>query len=124
MNHQKPQDIVRVGSSLFVLSTQAKVGTDLKSNVKQYLQGKKTGFYESFDDWKFLKTNIYELVEEEDFFRCSCGEGLKKYFCKHNIAMSIKFKGLEILDTAKSVPLTENRRRGRPKKNKGWWSHV
>ena len=68
MNHQKPQDIVRVGSSLFVLSTQANVGTDLKSNVKQYLQGKKTGFYESFDDWKFLKTNIYELVEEEDFF--------------------------------------------------------
>ena len=62
MNHQKPQDIVRVGSSLFVLSTQAKVGTDLKK------QRKKTGFYESFDDWKFLKINIYELVEEEDFF--------------------------------------------------------
>ena len=66
MNHQKPQDIVRVGSSLFVLSTQANVGTDLKSNVKQYLQGKKTGFYESFDE--ILKINIYELVEEEDFF--------------------------------------------------------
>ena len=55
MNHQKPQDIVRVGLSLFVLSIQVYVGTDLNSNLKQYLQGKKTGFYESFDDWKFLK---------------------------------------------------------------------
>ena len=68
MNHQKPQDIVRVGLSLFVLSIQVYVGTDLNSNLKQYLQGKKTGFYECFDDWKFLKTNIYELVKEEDFF--------------------------------------------------------
>ena len=49
---------------------------------------------------------------------CSCGEVLKKYFCKHNIAMSIKFKGLEILNTVKLVPLSENRRRGCPKKNK------
>ena len=120
----QPQDILKVGSSLFVLSTQAKVGTDLKSNVKKYLQGKNTGIYESFDDWKFLKTHIYELVEDGEFFQCSCGDGLKKYFCKHSIAMSIKFKGLEILDIAKSVPLTEKRKRGRPKKNEGWWSHV
>ena len=66
MGFDKKKCIVRVGSSLFVLSIQAKVGTDLKSNVKQYLQGKKTGFYESFDE--ILKINIYELVEEEDFF--------------------------------------------------------
>ena len=68
MNHQKPQDIVRVGSSLFVLSTQANVGTDLKSNVKQYLQGKKTGFYESFDDWKFLNTNTINWSRRKTFF--------------------------------------------------------
>ena len=32
-------------------------------------------------------------------------EGLKKYFSKHNIAISINFKGLNIFDTAKLVPL-------------------
>ena len=63
MNHQKPQDIVRVGLSLFVLSIQVYVGTDLNSNLNQYLQGKKTGFYESFDDWKFLKTNIEKCAD-------------------------------------------------------------
>ena len=115
---------MKVGSSLFVLSTQAKVGTDLKSNVRKYMQGKNTGIYESFDDWKYLKTNIYELVEDGNFYKCSCGEGSKKYFCKHSIAMAIKFKGLEILDIAKSVPLTENRKRGRPKKNRGWWFRI
>ena len=40
MNHQRPQDIMKVGSSLFVLSTQAKVGTDLKSNVKNICKAK------------------------------------------------------------------------------------
>ena len=68
----------------------APLSTDLKSNVKKYLQGKTTGIYESFDHWKFFKTNIYELVEDGNFIRSSCGEGLKKYVCKHSIAMSIK----------------------------------
>ena len=66
-----------------------------------FYDGKTTGIYESFDHWKFFKTNIYELVEDGNFIRSSCGEGLKKYVCKHSIAMSIKFKGLEILDLAK-----------------------
>ena len=65
---------------IIFICTQTKVGTDLKSNVKKYLQGKNTRIYESFDDWKFLKTNIYELVRDGDFFRCSCGEGLKSTF--------------------------------------------
>ena len=36
MNHQMPQDIVR-----FVLRTQLKVGTDIKSKVKKYLRTEK-----------------------------------------------------------------------------------
>ena len=64
-------------------------------------------------NWWRMETSSGALVEK----------GLK-YFCKHSIAMSIKFKGLEILDIAKSVPLTENRNGGRPKNNKGWGSHL
>ena len=64
-------------------------------------------------NWWRMETSSGALVEK----------GLK-YFCKHSIAMSIKFKGLEILDIAKSVPLTENRNRGCPNNNKGWGSHL
>ena len=72
-----------------------------------------------------LKTraSLYELTEDGDFFLCSCPSGSKKYFCKHSIGLAIKFKHLEIPDSAKSVPLNEKRSRGRPAKNKGWWSY-
>ena len=33
-----------------------------------------------FDNGKFFKINIYELVEDGNFFRSSCGDGLKNYF--------------------------------------------
>ena len=78
----------------------------------------------NFDEWKFFKSFIYELTEDGNFFRCTCGHGMKKYFCKHNIALSIKFKDFVITDVAKSVPLNQKRKRGRPVKNKGWWSRV
>ena len=40
---------------------------------------------------------------------------------KHDISVIQLSKSREEFD--QSVPLTENRNKGRPKKNKGWWSH-
>ena len=33
----------------------------------------------NFDDWKYFKTTVYELTEDDVFFTCSCGDGLKKF---------------------------------------------
>ena len=124
MTHQNPKDIIKIRGSYFVLSLKAKSSDDLVLLVKKFLDLKENVNFDSFDDWKHFKTTVYELKEDDGFFKCSCGDGLKKFFCKHNIALSIKFNSYQIPDTAKSVPLSENRRRGRPKKNLGWWSHV
>ena len=64
-----------------------------------------------------MKESIHELKDDGDFFKCSCAYGQKHYFCKHNIALSIKLKNYAIPNIAKSVSLQEKR-----KKNKGWWS--
>ena len=119
MNHPKSQDILKVRSSYFVLSSAAKFDTDLKGIVKKYLNSD----FETFDEWKHLKMTVYELRDDGDFFKCSCGEGLRKYVGEHNLALSIKFQNYQIPDTVKSVPLQDNRKRGRPKKNRGWWSY-
>ena len=66
------QDIMKFNSSLFVWSSSAKITTDLKSNVKKYLHGKETGTYATFDDWKFVMTNIYELTEDGNFYKYCC----------------------------------------------------
>ena len=52
--------------------------------------------YDEFDEWKKTKTTVYEILDDGDFFTCSCPNGLKKYFCKHSIGMAIKFKAYAI----------------------------
>ena len=123
------QYMLRCGSiksfrgTYYVLGEKAALNEDLKSVMKQYIQVKDTFAYEDgFDDWKEMKERIHELKDDGDFFKCSCPYGQKRYFYKHNIALSIKLKNYAIPDVAKSVPLQEKRRRGRPTKNKGWWS--
>ena len=107
----------------YILGEKAALNEDLKIVMKKYIQLKESFAYDDgFDDWKEMKETIYELKEDGDFFKCSCPYGQKHYFCKHNIALSIKLKKYAIPDTAISVPLQEKRKRGRPVKNKGWWS--
>ena len=62
MGHQKSQDILKVKGSYFVLSSTAKIGTDLKSCVKRYIQYKEKLEWEGFDEYKTLKTTVYELI--------------------------------------------------------------
>ena len=102
----------------FVLSEKASATDDIKTELKKYLNR----FDDTFENWKRVKSVLYELTEDGDFFKCSCPYGMKKYFCKHAIGLSIKLKNFQIPDNAKSVPLAEKRKRGRPVKNKGWWS--
>ena len=51
MNYPKSQDILKVRSSYFVLSSAAKFDTDLKVIVKKYLNS----YFDSFDEWNFFK---------------------------------------------------------------------
>ena len=115
--------ILKIRGKYYTLSSKAPDGSDIKEEVKKFIKYKENMDYpEGFDEWKAVKGSVYELEEDGEFFKCSCGAGQKKYFCKHNIGLSIKFKNYVIPDTAKSVPLAQKRKRGRPTKNKGWWS--
>ena len=102
----------------YVLRENASATEDLKTVLKNYMKK----FDDGFDNWKYLKDTVYELTEDGDFFHCSCPYGLKRYFCKHNVGLSIQLKKYKVPDNAISVNLDEKRKRGRPVKNKGWWS--
>ena len=101
-----------------MLGEKASATENIKETLKNYIKK----FEDGFDNWKALKDTIYELEEDGDFYKCSCAYGSKRYFCKHNVALSIKLKNYKIPDNALSVNLAEKRKRGRPVKNKGWWS--
>ena len=124
MNNQKPNSIIKVRGKYYTLSSSAPDDVEIKEAVKKFIKSQETMEYDEFDEWKKTKSTVYELLDDGDFFSCSCPNGLKKYFCKHSIGMAIKFKAYAIPDTAKSVPLATKRRRGRPSKNRGWWSKT
>ena len=125
MKNQSPSSIIKLRGKYYTLSSSAPDELDLKDAVKCYIKNQINMDYDGgFDEWKKMKSSLYELEEDGYFFKCSCHIGLKKYFCKHNIGLSIKFKNYSIPDTAKSLPLAHKRKRGRPTKNKGWWSRV
>lgn len=48
--------------------------------------------------------------------RCTCPNFFKKFMCKHILALALRLKLAQPPVEAKSVPIGEKRRRGRPKK--------
>ena len=46
---------------------------------------------------------------------CSCPVFLKQYVCKHLIGVAIRLKKAKPPAAAKSIPIGQKRRRGRPK---------
>ncbi len=50
--------------------------------------------------------------------RCTCPVGIKKYMCKHIVAVLAIRNELSIPDMAKTVPIGAKRKRGRPAKAK------
>lgn len=49
---------------------------------------------------------------------CVCTDGLKKYLCEHIVGIALRFKVVEAPTEAKSIPIGQKRKRGRPAKAK------
>ena len=124
MQNLKDTSVLKLRQKIYVLASHAKK-FDIKDLVKKFIKhNDKLDYDDGFDEWKEVKSSLYELTDDGQFFVCSCPVGSEKYFCKHSVGLAIKFKNLKIPDAAKSVPLNEKRSRGRIAKNKGLLSHV
>ncbi|CAF2516970.1 unnamed protein product [Rotaria sp. Silwood2] len=71
-------------------------------------------FKKSFDIW------CMEMENGSDWkiSKCNCPDFLKNYICKHAVGMAIRLKYCKPPAAAKTVPIGEKRKRGRPAKAK------
>jgi predicted DNA-binding antitoxin AbrB/MazE fold protein len=71
-------------------------------------------FRKSFDIW------CMEMEKNEDWrkAKCNCPMFLKNYICKHIVGMAIRLKLCKPPPAAKTIPIGEKRKRGRPAKAK------
>ena len=88
-----------------------------KADLDRYKKQKFTTFNQfkkSFDIWRL------EIRDESHWktSKCNCPAFLKNYICKHIVGMSIRLKYCKPPPAAKSVPIGEKRKRGRPAKAK------
>ncbi len=86
-------------------------------DLNRYKQQKFTTFNQfqkSFDIWCLEMENNSHWKTS----KCNCPAFLKNYICKHVVGMSIRLKYCKPLAAAKTVPIGEKRKRGRPAKAK------
>ncbi|KAK7601962.1 hypothetical protein V9T40_009403 [Parthenolecanium corni] len=74
------------------------------------------GKWKSFEEFKTWRTEIWRIEIHPGQVTCTCPFFMKKNQCKHSIGMLIRRKDVEVPLEAKSVPLDQKRKRGRPSK--------
>ena len=114
---QLAQEIVHVNDDMYFVRSRSEVTLSIDL-VDAYLEVVERSA-PSFDDFvrhRFgmwcvrdtgNKTNINALW-------CTCPEGLKKYICKHSLAVGSLFGLVEFSDVARALPVGRKRKRGRP----------
>ncbi|KAG4068613.1 hypothetical protein HA402_004954 [Bradysia odoriphaga] len=75
----------------------------------------------SLDDFKKLAFAYYTVEMPGNNWKkgtCTCPAFCKKFICKHLVGMAVRYKLVEVPLSAKSVPIGQKRKRGRPRKAK------
>lgn len=87
----------------------------IKENFSQWASFKE--FVQSFD---MVHTTFDYPVSSENwiFGRCDCSSGFKQYLCEHIVGVALRLKIIEAPAEAKTIPLGQKRKRGRPAKSK------
>lgn len=82
--------------------------------------------WKSFNDFKkyafaVAHTTYEHPVTSQNWIHgnCDCSDGFKKYLCEHMIGIALRLKLVTAPLEAKTIPIGQKRKRGRPAKSKG-----
>lgn len=101
------------GTEYFVSSSRVKEVVTPKT-LRRY--EKREGRWVNFDDFKSWRTEIWKITVSPAGLACSCPSFLKNGQCKHALGIQIRQREVVVPPEAKTVPLGQKRKRGRPKK--------
>lgn len=70
----------------------------------------------NFEDFKCISKVTKSIIQKSSWKQsiCTCSTFLKKYICPHIVCLSLKFELCSCPLAAKTVPLGQKRKRGRP----------
>jgi hypothetical protein len=97
------------------LVTEKNIGKE----VKQYKNLKTKKSWSSFEQFCDYQTRLWQISFTEDennwlSSTCNCSQNQKNNICKHVIVQAIRADYVEVPNSAKTVPLYDMPKRGRP----------
>jgi hypothetical protein len=97
------------------LVTEKNIGKE----VKKYKNLKTKKSWSSFEEFCDYQTRLWQISFTEDVNNwlsstCNCSQNQKNYICKHVIVQAIRANYVEVINSAKTVPLHDMPKRGRP----------
>ena len=93
---------------------------DIRRAIKLQEQQFAAASWSTFDEYTASRKAVWTLVNvtEGNGFTCNCPVFMKKNICKHSLGLEIHLKIADAPALAKTVPLGQRRKRGRPKQAK------
>ena len=105
------------GTITWYYVTSSRMGEPITARLLKKFQ-RREDRWANFDDFKSWRTEVWTIVVSSASVTCTCPFFIKKRQCKHALGIKIRRKEVAVPPEAKSVPLGQRRKRGRPSKAK------
>jgi hypothetical protein len=114
---RKPCQKIKIADQIFYCIPAGTTSTLSKKQASDYLKSIKELKFDSFDELiqGVNSVRVVQINEQQwKLSTCTCSWWSKNYICNHVIALSQRLGHFEFVDAAKTIPVTQNRKRGRP----------
>ncbi|KAF0295052.1 hypothetical protein FJT64_007364 [Amphibalanus amphitrite] len=114
---QQEKVVVQVGEDSFFVRSgeELTLSNEQVDAYVQMVEGNPQSFDE-FVDHRFSMWRVQDTGNRTEAMAmwCTCPEGLKKFVCKHSLAIGSLFGLIDFSDVARAMPVGRKRKRGRP----------
>ena len=91
-----------------------------ENDIDEFLKHRTKLNWQTFSSYQNYRSRLWLVIMEEDWTNATytCSHFLKQYMCKHVLGIAIIKHKYRFPDEAKTIPLTEKRKRGGLAKSK------
>lgn len=109
-----PAESLKTGNTIFVGSSTLE--KELKTAIRETEEKVESSSWADFEEYATCRRSVWKItIDENNQFFCNCPEFLKCYVCHHSMGMEIRLEVTNPPAQAKTIPIGQKRKRGRPK---------
>ena len=109
-----PAESLKTGNTIFIGSSTLE--GDLQTAIRETEEKLEQSSWADFDEYASCRRSVWKIkIDDNNQFFCNCPEFHKSNVCHHSMGMEIRLKVTDPPAQAKTIPIGQKRKRGRPK---------